>query len=551
MKVKNESERMKETKKMKETKLKIKISEVKKKLLSLVLIIGILSASSVCDVAKFKLEWGNWSNLALVSILISLGFISLIYMIGSFIGDDELKSRANIEYGQLLLTVIIIILLFSIVEFLCSDAIGAALLGGPAAAPTGKSMVDYTEGYFRVLANYSAISFYSMAGFYAILAYLSSYEPSMQASTFKFFNLGTVESIDIIKATLSFFFSIILGSYILSIANRFILYYSILLGLYFFIPLGIVMRSLFPLRRFGGALLGIGIALVLFFPFIFFMNAVFLTSVFEDKIKDLLPQAYCNTDSAICYSKVCNVTVGLCDEQLDDEEICYNSSDPYFSHYSKSSPPLSSELNLRCKSGRCEIKKEATPTGIVFIGRCVKAEALLDAGKECKFHHECKPGLYCNSTTVSPGICRITKEIGESCTYDEECEKGRGERACIGGVCNYTKKIGDDCSKHTECSSLYCNASNKCDYSKLTASIFDFDKFREGEKGGVSSVVKSIPVVGDTLKIVKGIIETISLVVIATYALSMVNYMLLGYVMRDLSGFFGMEVSLEDIYRLI
>jgi hypothetical protein len=409
------------------------------------------------------------------------------------------------------------------------------------------AMVDYTEYYFKLLTNYSAASSIKAFLAYSVLAWLSSYEAPTKSSTFKIFNIGMMESIDIIKGTLSFFFSMIIGSFVLSIANRFVLYYSLLLGLYFFIPIGIVMRAFFPTRRFGGALLGIGIALVLFFPFIFFINAIFLASTFESKMPELLPQIYCGSDNLICYSKVCDPS-GVCGKLINDGEICYSTNPS--SYYYIPSVSSFSELNLRCSSGRCKPKST-----LVIDYACADSKTLKNPGDECDFDWDCKPGSYCNSTVlvsilhptvISPGICKPSKDIGESCTRDEECEKGRGERACINGVCNYTKMVGESCSRHTECNSLYCNAG-KCDYSAATAEVFNFDMFREGEIGGTAS----FPVVGNPYKSSGGIFETISLIIIASYALSIVNYMLLGYVMRDLSGFFGMEVTLEDLYRLI
>ncbi|MEM2174421.1 MAG: Dickkopf N-terminal cysteine-rich domain-containing protein [Candidatus Micrarchaeia archaeon] len=480
-------------------------------------------SESLCNVGNLGKGFGDWFNLSIIALFISIGFISLYFMYGSISNNEEIKAKCQIEYIQILLTALVIVLIVPIINFACNDAAGRSL-------GINENLIDYTEKYFKLLQNYSIKANFEAFKVFSVMALFSSFEPPGKTPFSVGLSFGVIESVDLLKASYSFLFSILQGSYIITIANRFIIYYSVILSLYYFIPLGIVMRSFFPIRRFGGGLLGIGISLIIFLPLLFALNALILSSYFSNKISEFFPEMSCKTHEE-CYSKVCDIEMGVCVQPLKDNEVCFNESDQ--SHTQQ----IFNTMDLRCASGRCIIYQTYP-----LIQKCAMKEQLLPKGSVCRHDNECMVGTYCNASLGIEGICRTTKEIGESCSRHRECEKGRGERACINNICNITKSVGEDCSDDYECSSLYCK-NGKCEESKMSFEVIDVEKIKEANVGRPPKSFLS--------NLIGKMFSSISMILLACYALPLINYMFLGFVMRDLSSFFGMGITLEDIYRLI
>lgn len=279
------------------------------------------------------------------------------------------------------------------------------------------------------------------------------------------------------------------------------------------LPVGIVMRSLFPFRRFGGALLGVGIGLMLFVPLLLAINSMVITSFINNQG---WMESFTCTQDRDCNSKVCNLETKVCGPFLKPGEKCgYNDNVPG---------------DWQCLSGRCG------------NGVCLDPKTLVGVGGKCTTTTNCNAGLWCNGE-----ICAAAKKTGDACTDDSECGM-RWTNTCVDGKCSGTKGVNEACTRDAECSSLVCSGTapqKKCIAAKIeTGSMFV--ELAAAAKSPIPlilgiSIVSMIPKISFYF----------SISFIAGFFLPFINLLLLSKAIRDISGFLGAELDVSSIMALL
>ncbi|MEM2974686.1 MAG: Dickkopf N-terminal cysteine-rich domain-containing protein, partial [Candidatus Micrarchaeia archaeon] len=222
------------------------------------------------------------------------------------------------------------------------------------------------------------------------------------------------ELLNIFTLSINNVFALLLTSYIVTVAQIFLLKYIQYFALLYLIPIGVVMRSLFPFRKFGGALIGIAVALLFFLPLLLTLNAFIMDVKFDMNIEI---STKCTVNENCC-SHVC--VNGECQTKLGIGENCIS--------------------DLQCESGICH------PSSKI----CIACKQL---GDTCSAPSKCCKGLTCKE-----GLCVLAKNLGEQCEEHWDCQS----RSCYDGKCILPGAQGSSCRRDTDCYSSKCLPDMRC-----------------------------------------------------------------------------------------
>jgi len=490
---------------------------------------------------NFSLNWSNWRIYLALGLMISAALIAMLYMFARVIRDEGLMARSREEVLQLALTVTLSIFFIAFVEFLCSSTALPTLLG----LPQG-NLFDGAESYLTSISTYTRSGFQTIFFFSSILTWYESYSEKaagQNALTWGF--AGGLRNLAP-KALITMF----LFAYLSANLHIYLLHFILVYCLMFLIPVGIVLRSFFPFRRFGGALLGVGIAFSILFPFLLLIDSVIMGSYFQN------PEFLgidCSSNYE-CMSKVCRPGSEV-DPSITGN-ICYPSP--------VAGGPCDADIgDWQCISGRC-IEPSATessnyniivtPSTYVATSKvCADTRFLGVEDADCTSDGDCLPSLWCKGSETIEGFkgkCSKQSELGKPCLHNNQCGMP-GQAFCnTSSKCQVPKTIGDNCSENIECASLYCESTAgisgktckevKSDYRQLA---IDIGKSSTGSENLFSKI--------SPLKILGKIVQPVIIALFGGVLLPLINFMLLTRAVKDTSGFFGAETDIAGIYKIL
>jgi hypothetical protein len=372
------------------------------------------------------------------------------------------------------------------------------------------------------MSSWTKTSFHSVFYFTTLLAFYDNYSEKSAGGenplTWGF--AGGLKNIAV-KAMLSSFLFAYLSANLHLHLIKFLPFYCLL----FLIPVGIVVRSIFPLRRFGGAMMGAGIALIVLFPFLLLMDSFMVGAYFGEPS---LLNMTC-TGPLECASKVCkkftNIQEWACAPPLVAGESCDKTIGDW-----------------QCASGKC-IQNRTNPSNWI----CADTASLKTEGQLCSSDKECVPPLWCNAPSASSKCLKPLADISNNppCSSDSVCGAPGSAYCDKSNQCQSTNMVGETCTENKECGSLYCLSGN-CTEVKTDQNQVAFDIAKAGTQGGPGIFEKINP-----STVVRSILDPLMIAIIGGIALPLVNYMLLSRAVKDFSGFFGAEIDISSIYKIL
>jgi len=381
---------------------------------------------------EFMLSINDWRATAFIGLIIGILLVGFMYMYGSTI-DNSFISKSKNEFYQLVFTALILVSITAIVGFMCSDVV-SDLFG-----KEGPTFIA-AESYLSRLSGYLGKTTIAIGAIGASLQLLSTVSVEGYATPSKTFEILS-DPIKYVSDSTFVLYGIALSAYLLTVVQLHIIKIVPYLTLFFLVPIGLVLRSILPFRKFGGALLGAGISLYILIPFVLLLNQAMVDKyVNSDEIFEKLS---C-TNNFDCYSHMCEFdqskNLKLCSPLKDVGQPC--------------------ETDDQCQSGYCE----QTSSG----------KNCSSCGGEGSVAIRCCEGFVKNPIT---GKCEIGKANGVECTKDSECISGIcnstsqvystiyvGDRTVSneiegGKVCIPKKSNGEKCGDWRECASRACTGA--------------------------------------------------------------------------------------------
>ena len=478
---------------------------------------------------QFMLSFDDWRITAFLGLILGIILIGFIYMYGSAV-DNSFIARAKNELYQIIFTAVLLVSITAIVGFMCDDVI-ADLFG------LDGSTYAAAETYLTKLSSFLG---YSVIGIGALGSSLQILSGTGISDGY----VPVSKTLQLISDPVGYFskstfvlYGIILTAYLLTIVQLHVIKIVPYMALFFLIPIGIVLRSIFPFRKFGGALLGTGIAIYVLIPFVLLLNHTMVNTYID---QPSIASLTC-TDDSQCFSHMCRydqvAAVSKCVPLKTTGESC--------------------EADDQCQSGYCI--------------QTASGKNCSACGTEGSSELPCCEGFVKNPAT---GKCELAKKNGESCTENKECISGICTESPIiystlsagteinlnqndgGKICVPKKSNGDACSVWTECVSRFCTgvAPNKaCNSTIMTEDDTNYliASAYSSYTGSVSSQLQILEFVGDIKTYVKKTIDWAVVSLIAGILLPILNLTVISKGMKDLSGALGSEMDLASIWKLV
>jgi len=320
----------------------------------------------------------------------------------------------------------------------------------------------------------------------------------------------------------------VLSAYMMTLMQIQLVDFIQVISLTVFLPAGIVLRSIFFTRKFGGALIGAAIAFYISVPFLLMVNKVMMDPFFAaDK-----STFSCMADRE-CYSHNCNATTGKCMSMSQSGESCAN--------------------NYQCATGYCGSD-----------GKCVECGELNEGGNS-----NCCQGFSWDGTK-----CSLAKITGERCQNDKECVSWFCDKLKSPALC-VAAKIEGKCTDDKECFSRYCagvTPNTECVDSIRTEEDqlqIQFTAANMGQAGtdpessqafllggqptyttesGVDTRITQNP---SDKSFINRMFDAFVGSIIAGIFLPAINIIFISRAVRDMSEFLGNELDIASIWKVI
>jgi len=215
-------------------------------------------------------NWLNgWRVLSFIGILVSYFVISLLYMLGSFMGNPGLTARAKNEMYQVLVTALFLASIILFVSVACNVDVSGVGLG------VGGNMYYVAELYLAWLRDMVASTLASFIFLSHVVLGFTSFSAGVPI-TFVTVYGQPFTGMYSMMTLLNLLINVLSISLLVTIAQIVTLKIIEVSALNVLLPVGVVCRS-FPItRRFGGALMAIAIGLYIGYPFLLVLDFAFM-----------------------------------------------------------------------------------------------------------------------------------------------------------------------------------------------------------------------------------------------------------------------------------
>lgn len=219
----------------------------------------------------------SWAVTCYIAILVSLGILLIIFLVCRVLQIQKGEVWAKYEIIQVGATVLLLLFIVGFSEFILCTLTPQMIFGNVTGAGSG-TMIEEANNYLTKLITMNSVSF-------AGIMFLGIYREQIGNLKLSFDIAGIGAGITPFKGLNSVDRSFEIGQIglitliITSITQR-MLYAYVVKGMFtVFLPMGILLRCFEPTRKFGGALIGITIALGLFWPMLLVVNNIALEGI--------------------------------------------------------------------------------------------------------------------------------------------------------------------------------------------------------------------------------------------------------------------------------
>ncbi|MEM4348521.1 MAG: hypothetical protein QXN37_03045 [Candidatus Anstonellaceae archaeon] len=217
---------------------------------------------------KFGILGETWLSLVFTALFVSLFILVLIYIFSQFLRNQSLIAWTKFELFQIFGTATVIV--FSIVWIHGFCTFDMSFLDS-SRYPQGMSMEKIIERYFGDVQEIGYLIF-------SYMLFVTKYVNLITNVTWTSNPLGVgsvdspLQSFSQINGLMFLLMSGYVTSFLLLQLQMRMVEYLAIAGLYFLYPFGIFFRAFEPTRPFGGALIGLTVALFFFYPLMLVFN---------------------------------------------------------------------------------------------------------------------------------------------------------------------------------------------------------------------------------------------------------------------------------------
>jgi hypothetical protein len=216
--------------------------------------------------SEFGFLGGGWLPLVALALASSVSILALIYMAASMLRHQQALAWSKFEIFQIFATAVIVAFTLFIIFGMCNFKMGFL------SASYGElNMYDIIAEYFSKLEVLGGLVYYYMMYITKIFSFLG--RVTLMSNPL---GVGSVEnpleSVGQINSIMFYLLSGYLISFLLINLQARMLDYLAIACIFYLFPFGVFFRCFEPSRKFGGTLIGISIAMFLFYPIIIVFN---------------------------------------------------------------------------------------------------------------------------------------------------------------------------------------------------------------------------------------------------------------------------------------
>jgi len=231
----------------------------------------------------------DWLLLSVLALVVSTLGLTIVYMFASFLRNQQLLTWTKFELFQVFGTAVVLLFFIAVLASMCTFDMGFL---SPRYQPT-ENMYDIIDSYFSKLQDLGYVTFGYIMFITKQFAYMSkvtAHSSPMGVGSSE----NPLESMGQINSLIFVVLSGFVTSFLLLELQMRVLDYMVYAAMGYLFPMGIFFRCFEPTRSFGGTLLGISIALFLFYPIIMVFNDYLMF----DQIQDLQSATYSDLSAA-------------------------------------------------------------------------------------------------------------------------------------------------------------------------------------------------------------------------------------------------------------
>ncbi|MCX8195058.1 MAG: hypothetical protein N3G22_03060 [Candidatus Micrarchaeota archaeon] len=235
----------------------------------------------------------GWASLVAVALLSSLMMLVLIHMFALAMRNQQIAVWSKFELYQVLATAVLVVFTTgAIVVGMCTfdmSFLGEGMTPNPyidSATGNKLSMYQIVDKYFGRMEEIGALLFGYMTYVVKTLNFIA--KVMWTASPIGVGSSETpLESLGQLNNLMFLMVSGYVVSYLLFLLQARMLEYLAVATLYYMYPFGVFFRAFEPTRLFGGTLIGLSIALFLFYPIIIVFNHYIMYAPMQDMESEL------------------------------------------------------------------------------------------------------------------------------------------------------------------------------------------------------------------------------------------------------------------------
>lgn len=233
--------------------------------------VGAVACQQSAGIFSFLCSWQSLAGMALVTSAVILAFL---YIFSVIFRNDNLKNFVKLEISEIFVTGVLISLLVGSVASLdsikFSSYVDASSL--PEDVGVDANIYNVTESYFHTVGKDMAkwLEMNYILGVYVDqMASVTPYARPMGVGLVASPLAGLASPFKQLIYNMSIALAI---AYVMNYAQLYVYLFAIAGSLHFYLPLGIILRSFTPTRRIGGALIGLAVSFLFFFPMLYSFN---------------------------------------------------------------------------------------------------------------------------------------------------------------------------------------------------------------------------------------------------------------------------------------
>lgn len=242
-----------------------------------------------------------WITRSVIAVFIGFAVYVVLYLVSKLFSMPKMEVWTKYELVQVAATFLLVMVLASIVEFMCKGSL-SFFFTYPGYTPPS-NMINTSYQYLTETLGWEMVGFAGVSMFSAAYNMLANTQinlgvgvPFIGGISVK--ELSPLEGLNTLDFAVSAAQSSLIAGMATTLAQYALLTYTFNIILGVVLPVGVLLRCFMPTRKFGGAMIGLSLGLGFLYPLLLSLNHMMVASVvptgtsFPEYMKSLIKTTF-------------------------------------------------------------------------------------------------------------------------------------------------------------------------------------------------------------------------------------------------------------------